>query len=50
MHLVRNVGGHAVFVTKGLEAAAHFLGDKVGTVEGVYAALQGELVDTSLLE
>ena len=49
MHIVRNVGGHAVFVTKGLQAAAHFLGDSVGTVEGVYAALKGELVDTSLL-
>ena len=50
MHIVRNVGGHAVFVTKGLEAAAHFLGDSVGTVEGVYGALIGESVDTSLLE
>ena len=50
MHVVRNVGGHAVFVTKGREAAAHFLGDSVGTVEGVYAALVGESVDTSLLE
>ena len=50
MHIVRNVGGHAVFVTKGIEAAAHFLGDRVGSVEGVYAALKGELVDTSLLE
>ncbi len=50
MHVVRNVGGHAVFVHRGLEAAAHFLGDRVATVEGTYAALKGELVDTSLLE
>ena len=50
MHIIRNVGGHAVFMTKGLEKAAHFLGDSVGSVEGVYAALKGESVDTSLLE
>ena len=30
--------------------AAHFLGDSVGSVEGVYAALKGESVDTSLFE
>jgi hypothetical protein len=50
MHVVRNVAGHAVFVAYGLEAAAHFLGDRVASVEGVYAALRGEYVDTSLLD
>ncbi|MHB8837777.1 MAG: hypothetical protein ACYC7F_02360 [Gemmatimonadaceae bacterium] len=50
MHVVRNVGGHAVFIHRGLEAAAHFLGDRIGTIEGTYAALKGEMVDTSLLD
>jgi hypothetical protein len=50
MHVVRNVAGHAVFRKFGLEAAAHFLGDRVASVEGVYAALKGEYVDTSLLD
>lgn len=51
MHIVRNVGGHAVFVVNSsIEKAAIWLGDSVGTVEGVYADLKGELVDTSLLD
>lgn len=49
MHIVRNVGAHAVFVQSGVEAAAHFLGDSISMVEGVYGALRGELVDTSLM-
>lgn len=51
MHLVRNVAGHAVFRKFGLGAAAHFFGDRVASVEGVYAALlKREYVDTSLLD
>ena len=50
LHIVRNVGGHAVFVKHGLERAAAWLGDSVATVEGTYADLKGELVDTSLVD
>jgi len=39
-----------VFVKHGLERAAAWLGDKVATVEGTYADLKGELVDTSLVD
>lgn len=50
MHIIRNVGGHAVYVKHGLERAAVWLGDSVRTVEGTYAELRGELVDTSLVD
>ena len=51
MHVVRNVGGHAVFVKyDSLEKAAAWLGNTVTTVEGTYADLKGELVDTSLVD
>lgn len=50
LHVVRNVGGHAVYLRHGLTAAAAWLGDRVATIEGVYASLDGEQVDTSLVD
>lgn len=49
LHVVRNVGGHAVFLRYDLATAAAWLGDRVSTIEGVYASLSGEQVDTSLV-
>lgn len=50
MHVVRNVGGHAVYMKHDLDTAAAWLGDTVASVEGTYASLNGALVDTSLVD
>lgn len=46
-HAVRNAMGFAIYQRYGLQSAANYLGDKEGSIEGVYTAVRGELVDTS---
>jgi len=48
-HGIRGVFASALFVLRGVEAAASYLGDKVGTVEDAYAAAVGILTDASIV-
>lgn len=49
LHCIRGACGYGIYVLKGRQAAAHYLGDSESTAESAYAAIDGKLVDSSAL-